>query len=127
VKRALLVLLLVVFVAGCGAGSGTGPGDPAKIAPPGTLAYATFEIKPQGDAKAGFDAAFGKLLGANPEDKLGEAFTKAASTTGKLDYTNDVKPWLGDSLSVVVTRVARRDSDYAVLAASTDDDKARAA
>jgi hypothetical protein len=36
-----------------------------------------------------------KLLGPNPEAKLGAAFTEATQTSGKLDYETDVKPWLG--------------------------------
>src|SRR4051794_21640038 len=114
---------------GCGSSAGTGAGtvDPATLAPPGSLAFATFELAPQGPEKAGFEAAFGKLLGPAPEAKLGEAFTDAAQTSGKLDYLADVKPWLGDSLSVFVTRAAPRGGDFALLAASTDDEKARAA
>jgi Protein of unknown function (DUF3352) len=129
VKRALAACAVAVLVAvsGCGSVSGTGAPDPAALAPPGTLAYASFELAPQGPEKGAFDAAFGKLLGADPEAKLGEAFTKAAQTSGKLDYLTDVKPWLGDSVSVVVTRVGPRHGDFAMLVASTDDDKARAA
>ena len=118
---------LLIAVTGCGATSGSGTSDPAAIAPPGALAFASFEIAPQGPEKAGFDAAFQKLLGDAPEAKLGAAFTQAASTSGSLDYFTDVRPWLGDTLSVVVTRVAPRDCDFALLAASTDDAKAQAA
>jgi hypothetical protein len=129
VKRVLAAcaVAVLVAVAGCGSGAGAGTTDPATLAPPNTLAFATFKLAPQGAERAGFEAAFGKLLGDNPEAKLGAAFTKAAQTSGNLDYLADVKPWLGDSISVVVTRVAPRDGDYALLAASTDDDKARAA
>jgi Protein of unknown function (DUF3352) len=129
VKRAVAACAVAVLVAlsGCGSVAGTGTSDPASIAPPGTLAYASFALAPQGPEKADFDAAFGKLLGADPESKLGAAFTKAAQTSGKLDYLTDVKPWLGDSVSVVVTRVGLRTGDFAMLVASTDDDKAKAA
>lgn len=128
-KRTLLACAAAVLVAvsGCGANVGAGAPDPATVAPPGALAFATFDMAPQGSEKAGFDAAFGKLLGPAPEAKLGAAFTKAAQTSGKLDYLSDVKPWLGGTLSVVVTRVAPRACDFALLAASTDDEKARAA
>jgi Protein of unknown function (DUF3352) len=84
-------------------------------------------MAPEGSEKADFDAAFGKLLGPAPEAKLGAAFTKAAQTSGKLDYLADVKPWLGDTISVAVTRVAARDCDFAMLVASIDDEKAQAA
>ncbi|HEX4718194.1 MAG TPA: DUF3352 domain-containing protein [Thermoleophilaceae bacterium] len=130
-KRAFLACAVAVLVAvsGCGSVAGTGAGtiDPATLAPPGALAYATFQVAPQGPEKANFDAAFSKLLGADPETKLGQAFTKAAQTSGKLDYQADVKPWLGDSISVVVTRVGLHDGDFAMLVASTDDAKAQAA
>jgi hypothetical protein len=127
VLAAVVAALLLIAFAGCGSGAGKGTADPATLAPPGTLAFATFELAPQGPEKAGFDSAFGKLLGSAPEAKLGEAFTKAVQTSGKLDYLADVKPWLGDTVSVAVTRVAPKDSDFALLAASTDDDKAQAA
>jgi Protein of unknown function (DUF3352) len=127
--RALAACAVAVLVAvsGCGSVAGTGTSDPAALAPPGTLAYASFQLAPQGPEKADFDAAFGKLLGADPEAKLGEAFTKGAQTSGKLDYQADVKPWLGDSVSVVVTRVGLHDGDFAMLVASSDDAKAQAA
>jgi Protein of unknown function (DUF3352) len=129
VKAALIagVAALAVAVSGCGSQTGAGSSDAASIAPASTLAYATFEIAPQGPEKAGFDAAFGKLLGPNPQEALGEAFTKAAATGGKLDYQNDVRPWLGNSISGVVTRVGRGSADYALLVASTDDARAQAA
>jgi hypothetical protein len=129
VKRVLAAcaVALLVAVSGCGSSTGAGVSDPAALAPPGTLAYASFTLAPQGAEQAGFNAAFGKLLGDNPQAKLGAAFTKAAQTSGKLDYLADVKPWLGDTISVAVTRVAPRSCDFALLAASTDDQKAQAA
>jgi hypothetical protein len=130
VKRVFVACAAAVLiaVAGCGSTAGTGGApDPVTLAPPGTLAFATFNMAPQGREKANFDAAFGKLLGPNPEAKLGAEFTKAASTSGKLDYLGDVKPWLGDTISVAVTRVAPHGGDYALLVASTDDQKAQAA
>jgi hypothetical protein len=124
----LLVVALLVALAGCGSSStGAGPSDPASIAPAATLAYASFEINPQGPEKQNFDAAFSKLLGNDPETQLGEAFTNAASTSGRLDYATDVKPWLGDTISAVVTGVSPQHCDYALLVASTDDAKAQAA
>lgn len=131
VKRAISICAVAVLVAlaGCGT-SGTGAGgatDPASLAPPGALAFATFDMAPQGPEKAGFEAAFSKLFGPDPETKLGAAFTKAAQTSGKLDYLADVKPWLGGTVSLVLTKVAPHDCDYALLAASTDDEKAQAA
>jgi hypothetical protein len=130
VKRvaAACATAVLIAVAGCGAGAGSGStADPVTLAPPGTLAFATFTLAPTGPEKAGFDAAFGKLLGPTPQAKLGEAFTNAVQTSGKLDYLSDVRPWLGDTVSVVVTRVAPRGGDFALLAASTDDQKAQAA
>jgi hypothetical protein len=130
VKRAFAAcaVALLVAVAGCGSsGPGAGATDPATLAPPGALAYASFAIAAHGSENGDSDAAFTKLLGSNPEAKLGAAFTEATQTSGKLDYETDVKPWLGDTVSAVVTRVGLRSADFALLAASTDDDKANAA
>jgi hypothetical protein len=119
--------VLAVAVAGCGSTTGSGPADPATLAPATTLAYASFEIAPQGQEKAGYDAAFGKLLGADPERRIGEALTKAARTSGRLDYAADVKPWLGETATAILTSVGSGHPDYALLLASTDDAKAQAA
>jgi hypothetical protein len=126
VKRvfAACAAAVLIAVAGCGSSTGSsGATDPATLAPSGTLAFASFDMTLPGSA----DAAFEKLLGPAPEAKLGAAFTKATQTSGKLDYLADVRPWLGDTVSVAVTRVAPRDCDFALLAASTDDEKAQAA
>ncbi|MEA2273010.1 MAG: hypothetical protein QOI98_1718, partial [Solirubrobacteraceae bacterium] len=127
VKRAVSACAAVLACAGGGCGSTTGSGaaDPATIVPAATVAYASLELSPQGAEKQGFEAAFGKLLGPDPRTRLGEAFTQAVRTSDKLDYATDVKPWLGDTATAIVTGVAEHGADYAVLVASTDDDKAR--
>jgi hypothetical protein len=130
VKRALALCAAAIAVAagGCGSGSGSGATDPAKLAPANAIAYASFEIAPQGPEKAGFDAAFGKLLGPDPETALGKALTEATKEQGsKLDYAQDVKPWLGDTVAAVLTGVSQNHADFAMLVASTDADKTRAA
>jgi hypothetical protein len=129
VKRvlALCVAAVLLVAVGCGSGAATSVPDPATLAPTRALAFANFEIAPQGPERAGFDAAFGKLFGPAPATQLGAAFTHAAQTSGSLDYVADVKPWLGDTLSLVVTRAAPHICDFVLLAASTDDDKAQAA
>lgn len=125
---AACALLVALVGAGCGSSSGSGTSDPAKLAPANTLAYASFELHPQGPEKAGYDAAFGKLLGADPETQIAKGFTDAIKEQGsKLDYDQDVKPWLGDTASVVLTGIAGDHADYAALIASTDNAKAQAA
>lgn len=125
--RRALVLILALVLAGCGSSTGAPRVDPARLVPPRTLALATLNLVPQGSERADFDAAFGKLLGGSPEQKLGEAFTRAARTNSQLNYESDVKPWLGDSLSLVVTRVSRDKPEFALMAASNDDAAARRA
>jgi hypothetical protein len=129
VKRAFsaCAAVLAVVAAGCGSATGSGAADPATLAPAATVAYASLELAPQQPEKQGFDAAFGKLLGPDPETRLGEAFTEAVRTSDKLDYATDVKPWLGATATAIVTGVSGHGADYAVLVASTDDEKARAA
>lgn len=121
-----LVLICLLALAGCGSSSGA-PADPASIAPAGTLAYASVTLSPEGAEGEELDAALGRLLGPAPETKLRLAFTKFAQTSGRLDYLTDIRPWLGDSLAVVVTRVGRREADFALLAESKNDDEAREA
>ena len=128
-KRVVAVCAVAVLVAlaGCGSTTRSGAADPAGVAPATSLAYASFAIAPQGSEKAAFDTAFGKLLGPSPEARLGQAFTRAAQTSGTLDYETDVKPWLGGTISAFVTHIGRDRADYGVLIASTDDGKAQAA
>lgn len=128
-KRALIYIVVVasLALAGCGSETSAGPSDPAAIAPANTLVFATLNLAPAGAEGADLDAASRKILGSDARSGIGQAFTRATSTNGTLDYDADVKPWLGDTLSVVVTRAGIHDGDFALLAASTDDDKARAA
>src|SRR5439155_5650654 len=84
------------------------------------------DLGPTGPEKADFDAAFGKLLGADPETKLGEAFTKAVQTSS-LSYVDDVKPWLSGPVAVALTGIAQNSCDFALLMPSSDDGKAQAA
>jgi hypothetical protein len=129
VKRAIAACAAVIAIAaGCGSSPGSGTDDPAKLAPAGTIAYASFELNPQGAEKADFDAAFGKLLGSDPSTRLKKGFADAIKEMGsKLDYQADVEPWLGDRVAAVVTGVRAGGPDFALLVASKDDDKARAA
>jgi hypothetical protein len=127
-KRAIAVCAaaLALVATGCGSSAGTGSTGPAAIAPAGTIAYASFEFSPDGAEKEDFDAAFGKLLGAEPETKLKRAFADGIKESGsKLDFEKDVEPWLGDVAAAVVTGVGPDGPDYAVLVASKDDDEAR--
>jgi hypothetical protein len=131
VKRALALCVVAVALVATGCGSakpGSSGSDPARLAPPSTLAYASFELVPQGPEKQDFDAAFGKLLGPDPEPALAKGLVDAIKEPGSpLDYEQDVKPWLGDTASVLVTAVGKDHCDFALLLASTDDGKARAA
>jgi hypothetical protein len=130
VKRALAACLLALLIAVAGCGSATsqsGATDPASVAPANTLAYASFDMSPAGTAKSGFDAAFGKLLGPDPETQIGDAFTKAVETSGKLDWQTDVKPWLAGRVAVAVTSVGDHSCNFALLMPSSDDGQAQAA
>jgi Protein of unknown function (DUF3352) len=130
VKRALVACALAVALvaSGCGSQTGSGATDPAKLAPAGTLAYASLELAPRGSEKRDFDTALAKLLGRDPETALARGLIDAIKEkVSPLDYAQDVKPWLGDTAAVALTSVAGHRPDFVLLLASTDDDKARAA
>ena len=64
-RRAILAIAtaaLLLVAAGCGSGAGSGPVDPASLAPANTLAYASFEIAPQGPERQDFDAALANAI-----------------------------------------------------------------
>ena len=124
---ALAAAALALPLAGCGSSdssSGGGAGDPAKAIPASASFYLEATVRPTGKQRADLEAALGKILRtADPGAKLVELIDKSADN-GQT-YEKDVKPWLGEKAAVAVTGFTAGKPDYAVVVASTDDDKAR--
>lgn len=132
--RRLLPLLVALGVAlalvlgGCGgSGASTEDASPADATPKTAVFYGEAQIRPSGDLKSAVDAAGqkiaqGKSIGATLDAALQKSLSDKAS--GKLDYKNDVKPWLGKRVAVFVSGVRNGKPDYGVIVSTTDGNKA---
>lgn len=124
---AALAALFLIPMAGCGgdepgtAGSG---GRLASMAPASSLFYAEATIRPEGDQKADLDTMIKKFAPGQDLDKLLTRVSQGSS--GKVDYTRDVKPWLGERFAVALTGIPKEDGDpdFAAIIETTDAAKA---
>ncbi len=132
--RLLVLICLVGLLASCGAGGGAGAdGDPASVVPAGASVYFEGQLRPKGDRRDEVMAAAGKLLRTqDPERRLRELLddalekSEALEKTGEdFDYDRDVRPWLGERTGMFVADLAADKPTGLVIAATTDEDKAR--
>lgn len=129
-KSRLFALLAVVILplAGCGSsGSGSsGPGaDPAKLVPSTAPVYIEAVVRPDGSLGDGAKDALKKLLRTDdPGKKLTDLLDKAAASDGVT--WDEVKGWLGKRAGVFLTSFGGGKTVGALVADTTDTDKARA-
>ncbi len=129
-RRAVTALatLALVPLAACG---GDEPGTAgsgailAPLAPASSLFYFEAVIRPEGDQKADLDAMIKKFA---PDQDLDKLLTRALQdSSGKIDFSRDVKPWLGERVGVALTGVPADgdgDPDFAGIIETTDAAKA---
>src|SRR5204862_752031 len=84
-----------------------------------------------GSQEAGMRSILGDLPGSGaPEERLNDLLEKASksSKTSKVDYREDVKPWLGDKAAVFVapSKAGVKNTAWSMVVATTDEDKAKA-
>ncbi len=113
---------LALGAAACGS-SGDTDADPAQAVPSSAPIYAQVTIKPDGDLQANTESVLNKL-GCRPIRRpTSRKFLKdSANDPAAVD---DVKAWIGSRAGVFVTSFTG-DPDAAVVAATTDADKAKA-
>jgi Protein of unknown function (DUF3352) len=137
-RRLLLPLLAVALVAtglliaGCGSSSsGNGGADPAKIAPKNSLVYLSAQVRPDGSNKEAVDSIAKKVLGVDDPGKriqtLLDQSIKDEDPKSKINYEDDIAPWLGERAAVTVTSLGSsgNDAQAAGIFASKDNDKAK--
>jgi len=142
-RRLALGTLVFVLVAGLAAGGVfafrflRGAGDRiASLVPDDTAVYATAYLDPSGGQKLAALGLLGKFPNLGSQSRLDSAINdlldRSLSPTG-LNH-NDVRPWAGSQLAVVVSsRTPASSTDgksgpsVAFLVSSTDDSKAQAA
>jgi hypothetical protein len=119
--------LAIPALAGCGSGDDVDVG-PAAAVPESTPVYVEATVRPEGEAKAGAEAALGKILDTNdpgaklislierettPHLKPGEQFT----------FDEDIDLWLGERVGVFFSSF-EDDSDGILVIESKDNEAA---
>src|SRR4051794_20221733 len=121
---------LAIPIAGCGgsdSSSGAGASDPAKAIPASAFLYVEANVRPTGKERTDLEAALRKILRtSDPGAKIKELVDKAGKDTGQT-FDKDIKPWLGEKAGIAFTGYTRGELTGALVASSTDDDKARTA
>jgi hypothetical protein len=128
---AFTVLAVAALASGCGSTAGGGSGsDTAKLAPAASFLYAEANLDPSGEQEAGMRSILADLPGSGPpEQRLDDLLEKASQSEkeSKVDYREDVKPWLGDKAAVFMAspKAGAGDPPWAIVIATTDEDKAK--
>jgi len=139
-RRLLVASLTFVVVAGLTAGGVTafrffrGAGDQLlSLAPDDTFAYATVYLDPPGSQKLAVNSLLSRFPNAASPSQLDASVNRVldqAFASSGLTH-NDIRPWLGGQVSVVVSSAPASSTSHvpqvAALVSSSDDGKARAA
>jgi Protein of unknown function (DUF3352) len=127
----LLAALSICALALLGCGRGERASSATELAPAGAAIYAEFTLAPDGENKRAVDAILAKLPGGGTAGermkKLIEQGLREADAP--IGYAEDIEPWLGDEGAFFATGQTRNGDieAAAVLLATEDEDKARAA
>ncbi len=139
-RRLVIALTTILTLTGAAVVAGYlfvfGPGSDraADLVPSTTLAYTTVDLSPSTGQEVNLTGLLTRLPGFSDQASLGEKIDELLQRflagTG-LDYHADVKPWIGDQLTVVVVPVAGESVTNAasgtVVLASVRDSAAAAA
>ncbi|HEY2636251.1 MAG TPA: DUF3352 domain-containing protein [Solirubrobacteraceae bacterium] len=125
ISSLLAAAALVLPACGSSSSGGSGTTNPADAAPANSLLYANVAIRPSGDLKSSFDSAAKKVLnGADPGQKIQQGLNQALSQA-KMNYKDDVKPWLGERAGFFLSSISSGSASGAALIDSKDDSKAK--
>ncbi len=126
-RRAVLgaALALSLPLAACGSDSSGGGGpDPATAVPAKAPMYLNVTVRPEGDLKDNTLEVAGKLLNTkDPQAEFKKLLTDAGSetNTAKLNYDEDLKPWLGQEIGLFFTKLSEGDDSQGALVLQTTD------
>jgi hypothetical protein len=99
---ALIALALAAVLAGCGSSSSP-PLDPATVVPASAPLYIGALVQPSGNLKTNTNATAHKLT--HSEAPFSGLLQLLAPSGHKLDYSHDVKPWLGSRAGAFLASV----------------------
>lgn len=121
--HALLLLLIAALCAlalsACGATSDP-DASPAEIVPEGAPLYVELTVRPEGDLRADAEAAARKILdNEDPVGQLRRLIDRELAEDGA-SLEEDIEPWLGRRVGVVVAGLNDDSERFAVIAATED-------
>jgi hypothetical protein len=124
--RAFPAAYVALALAGCGGSDKpSATGDPATLVPAAAPVYVEAVVRPEGDVRSDVEGALRKLLRTDdPAKRLRELFDDVARDDD-VTYERDLEPWLGRRVGIFFTSFAGESGTGAVIAATTDADKAR--
>ena len=123
---------LAVLAAGCG-DSDDGASGAGSAIPPDAVVYLEADISGDGDQPAKLDALLSELgeiplLGTpvEPKDLIAQALEDSAADSGvDFSFTEDVEPWLGDTVAIGVRSLAEEEPGIVLSIAVDDEEIAR--
>jgi hypothetical protein len=121
---ALSAGVLALSLAACGGGGGE-DADPAAAVPASAPIYVQATLRPEGDLQENTNAALKKILRTNDPAATIEKAIASSDPNTKVDYQQDVEPWLGSRAGAFVTSISGTNADGAAVIASKDNDKAQ--
>ena len=115
----LLGALLALVLAACG-GSGNEDASPTSVVPAGVPIYVDVTVRPEGDLRADFDAAAGKVLRTqNPSAQIRKLVDETLREED-FSYAKDVQPWLGRRAGAFLTDFSQDGAQGAVVLTTSD-------
>lgn len=119
----LVAALCALFLAACGS-TGDPDAKPASIVPAGAPLYFEVTVRPEGDVRADAEAAARKIFGKEqPVAELRRLIDRALAEE-QVSFEEDIEPWLGRRVGVVVGDISQEEPDIAFIAAVEDTDEA---
>jgi Protein of unknown function (DUF3352) len=123
----LLCVLGTLTAAGCGESGSGGEGEPGSLVPAGAALYVEAAVQPEGELRDDALAAARKLLRTDdPAAKMRDLIDKELAADG-LSWERDFAPWLGEDAGVWASDLGRAEPSFALIAATTDAEAAKAA
>jgi hypothetical protein len=92
----------LALLAGCGSSGSSSSSDPASLAPPATPVFVEAKIQPTGTLKANLEGLASRVAGVGDLGGLiVSQLERSANGSGEpLDFSKEVKPWLGETAGV---------------------------
>jgi hypothetical protein len=126
---ALLPIAALLALAGCGGSSGGSGDEPASLAPAKAPVYLEVDLGAEGKQSEEFNQLTQTVLGI---DNVGEFIAEqleqqALGSPEKLDFEEEVEPWLGEKAGMYLDHYDGDDfSGYGVIFGTTNADEAEA-